>query len=82
MSDYLHSGSGSAVNSDPVIAQKRKWVENACYFAECLTCEWSSGESQYVAARGMDHARRNAHQVVTHRTIEYDFRPPTTQETS
>lgn len=61
---------------------KREWVANAVYFAECFTCNWTSEKTppSHVAARGMDHARRNAHCVITHRTVEYDFRPHTTPE--
>lgn len=61
---------------------KQVWLENAVYFAECLTCGWSSGDTEpsHVGARAMDHARRLDHHVLTHRTIEYDFRRGSTPE--
>lgn len=52
------------------------WVAEGAYFADCQTCKWTSGDTppSHVAARAMDHARRNSHQVLTFRSVEYDFR--------
>jgi hypothetical protein len=65
-------------------ARKRAWMGKAVYFAECMTCDWDSGDtpSTHVAARAMDHARRNSHQVLSYRTAEYDFRRGDTSKES
>lgn len=56
-----------------------RWEAESIVIAECATCNWTwypqDGKSLGAkgAARAMDHARRNAHRVLLHRTIEYDF---------
>lgn len=56
--------------------RRNRWQTDAVSFAECVTCDWTSGDTphSHVAARAMDHARRKDHRVITHRTVEYDFR--------